>query len=183
MLTDLEISNLALGHLGCERIASLADDNNRAKLCNDFLNISRKHTLELGHWDFAIKRATLTSNATPAFEWTYQYDLPDDLIHIISEYEEAEYKIEGAYILSDSPTLKLKYIYEIDEDVKRSATFDSTWSLLLAHYMSYSLTQNLGLKDRLLNDAETMAAKSMSRNSARSTPDSYEFDVFTTSRL
>lgn len=183
MLTDLEISNLALGHLGCERIASLADDNKRARLCNEFLNLSRKHTLELGHWDFATKRASLASTGTPAFEWTYEFDLPADLIHIISEYEEAEYKIEGNKILSDAPTLKLKYIYEIDEDDKRSATFDSAWSYLLAHYMSYSLTQNLALKDRLLNDAETLAAKSMSRNSARSTPESYEFDVFTTSRL
>lgn len=183
MLTDLEISNLALGHLGCERIASLSDDNKRARLCSDFLEVSRKHTLELGHWDFAIKRATLTSSGTPDFEWTYRFDVPDDMIAIISEYNENEYKVEGPYILSDAETLQLKYIYEIDEDVKRSATFDSAWSLLLAHYMCYSLTQSLSLKDRLLKDAEEVSAKAMSRNSARSTPESYEFDVFLDSRF
>ncbi len=76
MLTDLEIANSAIGRLGCERIASLSDNNKRARLANDYLESSRRTTLEMAAWDFAIKRATLTSTGTPAFEFTDEFDLP-----------------------------------------------------------------------------------------------------------
>lgn len=182
-MTDLEIANLALDHLGCQSISSLADDNNRAKLATRLLQIARDYTLEMNSWDFATKRVTLTANGnTPAFEWTQEFDEPTDLIRIISEYNEAEYKRENGKILSDASTLKLKYTYRIDEDVPRTATFDIAWSYILAHFMCYSLTQNNALKAQLLAEATEKVNLSMSLNAMGSSPDNYEFDTFTDSR-
>ncbi len=184
MLTDLEIANLALGHLGCQRISSLADDNNRAKILSDFLQVSRDYTLEMTPWDFAIKRVALTANGnTPAFEWTQEFDEPTDLIKIVSEYEDNPYYRENGKILSDASTLKLKYIYRIDEDVQRTATFDMAWSLILASMVCYSLTQNASLKAQLLQDAQDKVSTSMSLNAIGSSPMDYSFDVFTNERL
>lgn len=182
MLTDLEISNLALGHLGCERITSLSDTNNRANLCNQYLSISRDYTLEMSNWDFATKRASLTSTGTPAFEWSHQVEIPSDLIKIISEYNGVEYKREGDLILSDATTLLIKYIYRIDEDVQRSASFDSAWSLVLASMMAYALTQSLPVKGAMMQEAEAVVGKAASYNAMGSSPDNYEFNVFTDSR-
>jgi len=120
MLTDLEIVNNALGRLGVERIASLSDNNKRAKLANDFLESTRKYTLEMTPWDFALKRVELSSSGTPAFEFTHEFDLPADHLKIVSEYNEEEYFVEGDKILANTDTLLIKYIYEIDEVLSTS---------------------------------------------------------------
>lgn len=183
MLTDLEIVNNALGRLGVERISSLTDDSKRAKLANDFLNISRRATLEFTPWDFALKRATLTATGVPAFEYSYSFDAPADLVKIVSEFNKNEYHVEGGKILADTNTLNIKYIYEIDEDVKRTPTFDKAWYLVLASEMAYSLTQNTKLATDLLSEAEFVAGRASSLNASGSTPISYEIDDFLNSRL
>lgn len=183
MLTELEIVNSALGRLGCERIASLEDNNKRAKLANDFLLNSRNEALELAAWDFALIRESLSSSGTPAFEYTHQFDKPDELIWIVEEYNEEVYKVEGEFILANTDTLQIKYVAEFDEDIKRSASFDKAWYLTLAANLAYSLTQNSNLKSELLAEAEFVAARAASNNSKGSTPDSYEFNAFLDPRL
>lgn len=162
MLTLLEIANKALGRIGCERIASLSDDNNRAKLCSDFIEISKQATLEMCPWSFARKRVELTSTGTPDFEYTYSFTPPTDLIKIVKEYDENEYLEEGGLILSDAETLKLVYIYDIDENVKRTPSFDTAWYLILGANLAYSLTQNTALKADLLAEAEFITSRAMS---------------------
>ncbi len=183
MLTDLQIANNALGRLGCERISSLEDNSKRARLVNDFLESSRKVTLEMGPWDFATTRVQLSSIGTPAFEFTHQFEVPDDHIFIIKEYNDEEYKVEGELIFANTDTLLLVYVYEIDEDVKRSPNFDKAWYLNLAAEMAYSLTQNNSLKDSLMAEAELLAPRAMSYNAKGSTPTEYTIDTFLTQRL
>lgn len=183
MLTDLEIVNNALGRLNCERIVSLDDNNKRAKIAKDYLSNSRKVALEFGPWDFALTRATLTSIGTPEFEYQHLFCKPEDLISIVSEFNESEYFVEGDNILSDAPTLLIKYVKDIDENTKRSASFDKAWYLALASEMAYSLTQNTGLKDSLMAEASLLAPSAMHFNSKGSTPISYEIDTFLDSRL
>ena len=183
MLTDLDIVNNALGRLGVERIASLSDSNKRAKLASDFLDSSRKVTLEMVPWDFALKRVELISSGTPAFEYTHSFTLPSDWVSIVSEYNDEEYHVEGGKILANTDTLLIKYVYEIDETVKRTPNFNKAWYLNLAAEMAYSLTQNNKLKNDLINEADFIASKAGSFNAKGSTPVSYEIDTFTDSRL
>lgn len=178
MLTDLEIVNNALGRLGCERIASLSDNNKRAKLANDFLESSKLATLEMCPWSFATKRTVLSSTGTPAFEYTHSFTPPTDLIKIIKEYDGNKYKEEDGEILAYTNELKLVYTAEIDETTKRTPTFDKAWYLVLASEMAYSLTQNNTLKADLLGEAELLTSRSMSLDAMGSTPVDYEFDAF-----
>lgn len=183
MLTDLEIVNNALGRLGCERIASLSDSNKRAKLANDFLNTSRRETLELSHWGFATKYESLTAIGTPPFKWTHTFCAPSDLISIVGEYNEEEYELVDGAIYANTEKLDLIYIFEIDENVKRTPNFDKAWYLVLASNMAYSLTQNNSLKESLMAEARDIASTAMSLSSKNSTPTEYSFDAFTTPRL
>lgn len=183
MLTDLQIANNALGRLGCERISSLEDNSKRARLVNDFLASSKKVTLEMGPWDFATKRETLTATGVPAFEYTHSFCKPDNLIFIVKEYNDEEYKVEGSDILANAQKLLLIYVYDIDEKVKRTPNFDKAWYLNLASEMAYSLTQNNSLKDSLMAEAELLAPRAMSYNAKGSTPTEYTIDTFINTRL
>lgn len=178
MLTELQIANKALGRLGCERIASLSDNNNRAKLCTDFIEISKQAVLEMCPWSFARKRVELTYTGTPDFEYTHSFTPPADLIKIVKEYEDEEYLEEGGLILANSETLKLVYIYDIDDTVKRTPTFDTAWFLVLASHLAYPLTQNSNLQGQLFGEAELLTSRGMSLDAKGSTPVNYEFDTF-----
>ena len=91
--------------------------------------------------------------------------------------------MEGNKILADTETLKIKYVYEIDEDVKRSPNFDKAWYLVLASEMAYSLTQNGALQGTLFGEAELIAGRASSLNAQGSSPIDYTFDTFTNARL
>ncbi len=183
MLTDLEIVNNALGRLGVERVISLSDDNKRAKIAKDFLDASRRFTLEMTPWDFALKIVELTSTGAPAFGYTHQVALPADWLKAVKEENGYEYFVMGSNLVSDYEVLQMTYIYEIDEDVKRTPNFDKAWYLNLAAEMSYSLTQNSKLKNDLIAEADLVAGRAGSLNAMGSTPTSYEIDDYTNSRL
>ena len=182
MLTDLEIVNNALGRLGVERVASLSDSNKRAKLANDYLQSSRLATLEMSNWAFACRREKLTSDGTPAFEYSHSFSKPSDLIKIVEEFNGESYFEEGDSILADTDTLLIKFVYEIDENVKRSPNFDKAWYIVLASEMAYSLTQNAALSASLMAEADAIASKAASLSSASSTPKDYQFDTFLDAR-
>lgn len=184
MLTDLQVANLALNRLGCGRISSLADQSKQARIMNDLVQITRYQLLESHPWDFAIKRAAVTNNGnTPAFEFTYEFDKPLDMLRVLSEYEEEDYFVEGDTILADAETLYLRYIFKLEDHQLFSPTFDKAFYLHLAAEASYSLTNDKALKQQLIEEAELYVERSMSYNSQGSTPKDYQFDAFLDPRL
>ena len=64
MTTETTICNLALAHLGDERIGSLTDDSEAARACNAVYVLARDGLTRAHPWNFAIQRANLAAEAT-----------------------------------------------------------------------------------------------------------------------
>lgn len=85
-LTDVQICNMALGHIGHTKfIAALTDRSNEASVLNQFYEQARDFSLECFPWPFAKKTVTLglVTDYTvldTIHEWSYAYRYPDDCL-------------------------------------------------------------------------------------------------------
>jgi hypothetical protein len=87
MASEVDISNLALGHLGDNAtVASLEppEGSAQAEHCARFYPIARDSLLEMHHWNFATKRVQLAALDNPWPQWQHAYAKPADCLNIIS---------------------------------------------------------------------------------------------------
>lgn len=84
MASDVEICNMALAHLGSNTlITSLnpPDGSIEASHCKTFYPHVRRLVLDVGNFDFALRRQALSTLATnPSNAWQYAYALPSDCL-------------------------------------------------------------------------------------------------------
>lgn len=87
MASEVDISNLALGHLGdSATVASIdpPEGSAQAEHCARFYPIARDSLLELHDWAFATTRVALAAVSFPFTEWRYAYARPSDALRIIA---------------------------------------------------------------------------------------------------
>lgn len=87
MASEVDICNLALGHLGdTATVASLdpPEGSAQAEHCARFYPIARDSLLEMHPWGFATKRVQLAQLGTGWPEWDYSYAQPSDALNIIA---------------------------------------------------------------------------------------------------
>ncbi len=88
MASEVDISNLALAHLGdSATVASITppDGSAQAEYCQRFYPIARDALLERHDWGFASKRAALALlSVNAASSWAYCYAQPTDLVNTIA---------------------------------------------------------------------------------------------------
>lgn len=87
MTTEVDICNIALGHLGDKgTVASLnpPEGSIQAEHCARFYPVARDTLLSAHTWGFATKRATLAQLATNPMGWSYAYTRPADALKILS---------------------------------------------------------------------------------------------------
>ena len=87
MASEVDICNLALGHIGDSATVSSInppEGSAQAEHCSRFYPIARDSLLEMHNWGFATKRtniALLTSNFS---EWKYCYAIPTDAVNLLA---------------------------------------------------------------------------------------------------
>lgn len=109
MASEVDICNLALGHLG-ERanVSSISppEGSAQAEHCARFYPIARDMALESHEWGFATVRGTLALlTDTPPVGWLYVYALPNDCRNIIrlidpaagTPYQQDDWQRTGCY--------------------------------------------------------------------------------------
>lgn len=115
---------------------------------------TRDSELRKNAWKFAIKRATLTVDATaPAFDWLYRYALPSGCLRLLPlrydgvyEGSEIPHEIEAhsdgvLYILTNQPTsLKVRYIYQVTDVTKFDPLFVEALAARLAMKSAHRFT-------------------------------------------
>lgn len=87
MASEVDICNLALGHLGdTATVASLdpPEGSAQAEHCARFYPIARDSLLELHSWGFATKRVQLAQLGTGWPEWDFAYAQPSDALNILA---------------------------------------------------------------------------------------------------
>lgn len=144
-MSDVTITNNALGKLGQDAITSLSDDTERAKLANRLYADTRDAVLRAFAWNFALKRASLTSTGiTPAFEYTYEFTLPSDCLRVIKTNNLfGKWKIENNKLISDQSSVKVLYVSRETDTTKYDSLFIETFASRLASEMAIPITGDL----------------------------------------
>jgi hypothetical protein len=135
MASEVDICNLALGHLGDNAtVASLnpPEGSAQAEHCARFYPMARDSLLELHTWGFATKRATLAQLGTGWPEWDYAYAQPSDALNILAvlppdstdDYSIASVTNDGnGVIYTDQADAVLRYTGRVEDTTKFSPTF------------------------------------------------------------
>ena len=151
--SPVDICNSALGHLGEHTISSLEDGSRQADLCNRFYNDARNEVLNMHNWNCAIVRASLAQEPeAPEFGYTYQYQLPNDCLHVIEMSESIyTYRIEGDKLLTDAGAASIKYISSSVNPALFSYLLAGTIALWLAWKLAWPLTNDEGVERVMLS--------------------------------
>lgn len=187
MATDVQIVNLALQELGCERITLLADNNKRAKLMTDLYDIVRDHVLSSFPWSFATEEVTLETPADDSggssFKYAYEYNLPANHVRVRGEYSDLEYKVLGKKIQTDEKTIELTITVNDILEADFPTDFVMVFYMSLALYGCHSLTQDKALKAQIKADLKELLENTRFNESRESTVDEFEIDSFLDVRL
>lgn len=137
MTTKVDIANQALSLIGADSITSFEENTSTARRMKTVYDTSRKALLRLHPFQCSTKRIQLNPiSKQPEFGYTYQFQLPNDLIRIINTNTE-DYAVETDKLLSNSNQLNLVYVF----DNKNEETYDSLFIESLVLYLAYKLSK------------------------------------------
>lgn len=138
MTTKVDIVNQALNLIGADSITSFDESTITARRIKSVYDTSRQALLRMHPFQCATKRIKLSPlNDVPDFEYSHQFQLPNDLIRIINTNIE-EYTVETDRILANSNTLNLVYVF----DNKNEETYDSLFTECLILYLAYKISNS-----------------------------------------
>lgn len=174
-VTPVSICSNALLMLGDSPIASLDDDTDRARIASNLWEPVRDFVLRSHPWNCAIKRVSLSPDvAAPAFDWAYQYTLPDDYLKALSIGEqgrEGEYRIEGRKLLADDNPLLLRYVFKNTN----TGSYDSmlVWALTccMRAVFAYPITQSGSMEELLTNTLRPLLRQAKAVDGHEDTPE------------
>lgn len=152
MSADVDICNLALGHLGDDaNIASLSEFSAQASYCNKFYPLARDMTLQQGKFGFTLRRVALASDlVTIPTSWIYAYSVPSNCLHKISvlpaeatdDMNSAPYAVESIsdageeVIYTNVETATLRYVQRVTDTSKYSPLVVNAMARLLASFLA-----------------------------------------------
>lgn len=166
--SEVEIMNSALIKVGAEIIVSADEDNNRARLCKTLWPLVRNKLLHAHPWNFAISYVELAAvDPKPAdvFDYGYVFQLPANCLRVLETdlgtYERWE-EIEGSRIAAELSTCKVKFIKQIEDTTKYSASFVEAAACALAAELCFPLTQSTSGKESFKKEMEREIANARS---------------------
>ena len=156
--TNISISNKALTKCGAATIASFTEGSHEANVCSTMYETTKKGLLYYTFWNFAIiKQAMNRLNETPTDKnFLYAHSLPGDIIRIKAVFDDngyflEDYRVEGQKIYSNTETLYLEYVQDMDEQYFPVFFIEALISKI-AYEINEAITGIGSLNDRLLND-------------------------------
>lgn len=146
MATKITIANNALALLGDDPISDFSEGTTRSALVRDMYENVRDSVLRMLFWNCAIKRINMSpETSSPAFGFTYQYQLPADWVRtksISAMRDVFDYRIEGRKILTDLESIQLTYVYRNDDPSTYDAGLIDVLTFSLAAALAYPITKS-----------------------------------------
>lgn len=113
MASEVDICNLALGHLGDNAtVSSISppEGSAQAEHCARFYPIARDALLEMHNWNFTMRRVNLAEVTNTWPEWQHAYALPADSINIIAVMPpDATNDYATKFVPTDTPNFAHNY--------------------------------------------------------------------------
>jgi len=182
--SKVEIANLALMHVGDNTITSFSDGTAAANTINTVYETVRDSVLRDHTWNFAVKQATPSLDATtPIYGFNHRFDMPTDLIRLIEIEDNPKYKIEGRFILTDSNPINVKYVYKNETVTEYDSMFVQTLAVRLAATIAERLTQSSTLAEELLGLYRLHLKDAKSVDAQVNYPDDLEANLWLDSRF
>lgn len=165
-MTPTLICNMALREIGADRITDYAGDQSKeARVARDLYQPARRRVLAMTTWNGAVKDAQLTQmeDTTPTF-WAYAYEVPTDLVRVISVHgsndlnDSVPYKLQfqaGAgddeadvyALLSESNQIYLRYVFDQQDLGALSTGFHDVLAFELARVFAVALSKSEAAKE------------------------------------
>lgn len=185
-VTTTQVCNLALMKLGQEAISIISDTTDKAAvMCNTIFALLRDEMLRQHPWNFAMSRAQLTASVVdaPDFEFSYFYALPDDFLRLLRLYNDrTRFQIEGTNILTDSDTVDILYIAQMEDPTDWDPLFREAFATRLAAEISFGLTGSATLQQSLMSDYMDKLQKAKTVDAQENYSDGFVVDDLTRSR-
>lgn len=160
--SETQIYNAVLDKLSEETVLATTDEKAVARWLNRNYPIQRDVLLQRHTWNFALSRKLLPADtAKPAFEWQWQYQVPDDSLRILPlTYDgyrnspQIPYVVEGTKILTNrGAPLRVRYIFRQENSALFTPIFVDLLSQVLAANFAYNLTGKANYAKQLLDIA------------------------------
>jgi hypothetical protein len=152
MASEIDICNLALGHLGDNATVASIDPpegSAQAEHCARFYPIARDTLLESHTWKFATRRATLAQLTVESFNWGFAYAEPNNALRIVSilpadavmtdegeQFETIGDDSGNALILTNLEDATAIYTTVVTDTTRYSPLFVDALARLLASYLA-----------------------------------------------
>ena len=186
MTSVVDICNIGLVNLGDQKITSLTDNNERARLCNLRYEDVRDAVLRSYPWSCAITRAKLARSSTePVWGFSYKYTLPTDCLRVIDLYDwDSEHYVENGFLVTDADQAWIKYIKRIEDPNEFDALVVHAIGLRLASEIAEALTGRPELRDHMLAKYQAVLSDARTADSSeRGYVRTIYSDVFIEARL
>jgi hypothetical protein len=178
-LSQTEIVNLALTRLGQDRVISIGDDVEAARIMRSLWDMTRDTVLAGYPWKFAIKRTSLPALAdAPAYGWARQFAVPEECLRLVQVGEDyvfytgllETFQLEGGVIMTDEAApLRLRYVQRVTNVGLWPVLFGRVVAMQLAIDACEKLTTS-SAKQGTLNEAYALAVAQARKQSAIERP-------------
>lgn len=179
----VQLSNAALSLLGDSPITSLEDDTTRARLCKSFWPIVRDDVLREHPWKCALKRTSLALLvAVPVFGFSNQFQLPGDCIRVIGiddDYGDIRWQREGNKILADSTSMKILYVYRLEDSAQYDPILTMCMVFKLAMVLASAITDKVTMIEGLSKLYSIELNKARPVNAQEASSQAFESNVLT----
>lgn len=178
------ICNSALLKLGADIISSLSQTTRAAIICNTLYAYIRDEVMGESPWRFATTRTVLSPNATvPPYQFDFSYDIPSDCLRLLTpEDDSIIWVVENGQILSNEPTLNMKYIFRNTDESSWDARFCEMLAWRLCMELALSLTQSIPMKQEAEKSYKDCLAQARAMNAVIGTLPPLEADIWTQAR-
>ena len=144
MSTQLGIYNDALAYIGERPLASVSEDREPKRVLDSYYDDVRRHCLEQGLWNFAIRAVEVTAaGLTPNFGYSYAFSKPSDCVRVamVSTSETfvpplLDFRDEANYWYANSSPIYVRYVSNESTEYGGSL---SNWTQLYADYVGLRL--------------------------------------------
>lgn len=141
MATKINTISNALLLIGDDTINNLADGSQRGRVASALYDNIYEAELSTHPWYFAraVSQLAKLTEASTIDRWRNIFQLPTDLISIITFNPSSDYEIYGNKVYSNMNTLQIDYIAKVSE---------SKWPGYFAKLMEYALAKEFAIPIR-----------------------------------
>jgi len=140
--SSISLASNGLLLLGHEPISNFEDGTSGATIAANLYETAYLSVLTNHRWRFATKQARLARlTEAPLRDWTYQFQLPADLLYL-AKVDTERYEIYEDKLYANSSDIYIEYTYRVDED-KLPGYFAKMFEFFLAAQFAVSLTGDM----------------------------------------